>query len=209
MTLLSAPRKACAALIIGAFALSACGGGNPTSAPSQAGTASAAPTTAVTPAPAATEPASATEAPATLDPAVDPADDLEIAAPYSLDPLDEQIAAIFVNAMKTSVSGEMADLVQFGFRTAAKDGQTQAWVIVMAFPSLPIASDQLLDQFSQAVTSGGGSVEELTVSGEPARLLEQGGQSIVIMLNGDELLMIVGTAKKATIDVAKALGEAN
>ena len=199
------------ALIIGAFALSACGGGNPTSAPSTAAGTPAAPSTAAT-----TPPASSTTV--TLPPAstaptqgakVDPADDLKIAAPYTLAPLNEQIAAVFVQAMEKSISGEMAALVQFGFRTATRDGATQAWVIVMGFPGLPIGGTQLLDQIVQAAKSGGGSVEELTIGGEPARLLEQGGQSFVIMLNGDELLMIVGTAKKATLDVAKAIAEAN
>jgi hypothetical protein len=206
---LSATRKASVALLIGAFALSACGGGGtPTAGPSTAAVTTPAPTVAAT-TPATTEPAAAeTDAPATLDPSVDPADDLEIADPYTLDPLDEQIAAIFVNAMKQSV-GENANLVQFGFRTATKAGATEAWVIVMAFPGLPIAGDALLDQFASAATSGGGSVEDVTVGGKSAKLLEQGGQSIVIMLDGDELLMIVGTAKKPTLDVAKAIGEAN
>jgi hypothetical protein len=209
LTSLTAPRTACVALIIGAFALAACGGGNPAPAPSTAGTASAAPTTSVTPPPATTGPTTAaSQAPATLDPSVDPAEDLEIAAPYSLDPLDEAIAQMFITAMRQS-AGDMGDLFEFGFRSATRDGQTEAWVIVMGFPDLPITSKALLDQIVEASTSGGGTVEELTIGGEPARLLEQGGQSIVVMLNGDELLMIIGTAKKATVDVAKAIGEAN
>ena len=210
MTFLNAPRIACVALMIGAFALSACGGGTPTAAPATGSAASVTPTAAVTAPAATTGPTAApTQGAASLDPADDPADDLEIAAPYTLEPLDEQIAAIFVNAMKQSVSGASAELVQFGFRTATKDGTTQAWVIVMAFPGLPIAGEALLDQIVQGATAGGGSVEDLTISGNEARLIEQGGQQIVIMLNGDELLMIVGTAKKPTVDVAKAIGEAN
>jgi hypothetical protein len=209
LTSLSAPRKASVALLIGAFALSACGGGTPSPAASTGGAASAGPTTAAT-TPVSTEPsAAATDVPATGGAAVDPADDLKIAAPYTLEPLDEQIAAMFVNAMKQSVSGENANLVQFGFRTAAKDGTTEAWVIVMGFPGLPIAGNALLDKITESATAGGGTVEDLTIGGNSARYLEQGGQSLVLMLNGDELLMIVGTAKKATVDVAKAIGEAN
>ena len=196
------------ALIIGAFALSACGGGTPSAAPSTAPVTSPASTVAAT-APADTlEPTAAASAPATLDPSVDPAEDLQIAPPYSLDPLDEQIAQMFVTAMKQS-AGEMGDLFQFGFRSATRDGQTEAWVIVMGFPDLPITSKALLDQIVKASTSGGGTAETVTIDGEEARVLSQGGQAIVVMLNGDELLMIVGTERKATVDVAKAIGEAN
>ena len=209
MTSLSAPRKASVALLIGAFALSACGGGGtPTPGPSTATVTSPAPSTAAT-TPATTEPPAATDVPATGGAVVDPADDLAIAAPYTLEPLDEQIAAMFVNAMKQSVSGDNANLVQFGFRTAAKAGTTEAWVIVMGFPGLPIAGNALLDKITDSATAGGGTVDELTIGGKSARYLEQGGQSLVLMLNGDELLMIVGTAKKATVDVAKAIAEAN
>ena len=211
MTSLLPARKAAVALLIGTFALGACGGGTPTTAPPSAAASAAAPSTAATTPPASEPPASqpAASGPvATLDPSVDPAEDLQIAAPYTLDPLDEQIAGIFVNAMKSS-AGPMADLFQFGFRTASRNGQTEAWVIVMAFPDVPMSSEQLLDQFSSAATSGGGSVEDIKVGGESAKLIEQGGQAIVLMLNGNEVLMVVGTAKKATLDVAKALGEAN
>lgn len=209
MISLSAPRKASVALIIGAFALSACGGGTPSPAASTATVTSPVPTVAATAAADTLEPsAAASAAPATLDPSVDPAEDLQIAPPYSLDPLDEQIAQMFVTAMKQS-AGEMGDLFQFGFRSATRAGQTEAWVIVMGFPDLPITSKALLDQIVEAATSGGGTAETVTIGGEEARVLSQGGQAIVVMLNGDELLMIVGTERKATVDVAKAIGEAN
>ena len=198
--------------ISAALVVSACGGNTPTAAPTTA----AATTPPVTSAPATEAPvtaapateAPATEAPATVDPTVDAADDLKIAAPYTLEPLEEQIAKLFVDAMKLS-AGEMADLFQFGFRTATRNGQTEAWVIVMAFPDLPITSRQLLDQIVNASAAGQGDVEKLTIGGEPARVLKRNGQAMVIMLNGDELLMIVGTARNATVNVAKAIAEAN
>ncbi len=79
----------------------------------------------------------------------------------------------------------------------------------MGFPGIPIGGGAILDQIVAAATSGGGTVEELKISGKDARLVEQGGQAFVLMINGDELLMIVGTAKKATVDTGKAIGEAN
>ena len=115
---------------------------------------------------ATTPPASSTTVtlpPASVAPSqgakVDPADDLEIAPPYTLDPLSEQIAGVFVTAMEKAVTGPMADVVQFGFRTASKDGATQAWVIVMAFPGVPIGGSALLDQIVQSAMAGGGTVD--------------------------------------------------
>lgn len=206
MTSLSAPRKANVALLIGAFALSACGGGGTTTlAPSTAAVTSPAPTTAATTPPATT---AATDAPATTGPAGDPADDLEIAAPYELEPLDENLAAAFVSAMEGSL-GSMGDLIEFGFRSAVEDGNAAAWVIVVRFPDLPITNKQMLDQIAEGA-SGSGTVEELTIAGEPARVISAQGQSLVVTLVEDDVVMVIGfISKKVTVDVTRALIEAN
>jgi hypothetical protein len=209
LTSLSAPRKACVALIIGAFALSACGGGNPSPAPSTATAASVAPTVAATPPPATTEPTTAPTVAATTAPAGDPSANLKIAAPYSLEPLDEQLAAAFVSAMEGSL-GAMGDLIEFGFRSAVKDGNTAAWVIVVRFPDLPMTSKQLLDQISEGASGGGNTVEEITIGGEPARVVSAQGQAMVVTLVGDDIVMVIGfISKKSSIEVATALVEAN
>jgi len=194
------------ALLIGAFALSACGGGGTTTlAPSTAAVTSPAPTTAATTPPATT---AATDAPATTGPAGDPADDLEIAAPYELEPLDENLAAAFVSAMEGSL-GSMGDLIEFGFRSAVEDGNAAAWVIVVRFPDLPITNKQMLDQIA-AGASGSGTVEELTIGGEPARVISAQGQSLVVTLVEDDVVMVIGfISKKVTVDVTRALIEAN
>jgi hypothetical protein len=194
------------ALLIGAFALSACGGGGTTTlAPSTAAVTSPAPTTAATTPPATT---AATDAPATTGPAGDPADDLEIAAPYELEPLDENLAAAFVSAMEGSL-GSMGDLIEFGFRSAVEDGNAAAWVIVVRFPDLPITNKQMLDQIAEGA-SGSGTVEELTIAGEPARVISAQGQSLVVTLVEDDVVMVIGfISKKVTVDVTRALIEAN
>lgn len=206
MTSLSAPRKASVALLIGAFALSACGGGGTTTlAPSTAAVTSPAPTTAATIPPATT---AATDAPATTGTAGDPADDLEIAAPYELEPLDENLAAAFVSAMEGSL-GSMGDLIEFGFRSAVEDGNAAAWVIVVRFPDLPITNKQMLDQIAEGA-SGSGTVEELTIAGEPARVISAQGQSLVVTLVEDDVVMVIGfISRKVTVDVTRALIEAN
>jgi len=210
LTSLSALRKTSVALLIGAFALSACGGGGtPTAAPSTAAVTTPAPTVAAT-TPATTEPPAAeTDAPATLDPAVDPADDLEIDAPYTFRALDEAIAQIFVTAMKSSL-GEMADVFQIGVREAVRDGESAAYVIVMRFPDLPIAGKALLDGAAEGATQSGGTVEKRTIAGNDVRVVETQGQTIVISLLDDDLVMVISlTSKSVGINVATAILEAN
>ena len=209
MTSLSAPRTACVALVLGAFALGACGGGTPTAGPSTAAVTSPAPTLAAT-TPATTEPPpAATDAPATLDPAVDPADDLEIDAPYTFRPLDEAIAQIFVSAMEQSL-GELADVFQIGVREAVRDGDSAAYVIVMRFPDLPIAGEALLDGAAEGATQSGGTVESRTIAGESVRVVDAQGQTIVMALIDDDLVMIISLSSKSVgIHVATAILEAN
>jgi hypothetical protein len=211
LTSLSMPRTAGVALIIGAFALGACGGaGTPTPAPSTAAVTTPAPTVAVTAPAATTEPsAAATNAPASLDPAVDPAEDLEIAAPYSFRALDEAIAQIFVNAMEQSL-GEMADVFQIGVREAVKDDDSQAYVIVMRFPDLPIAGDAFLDAAAEGATQSGGTVESRTIGGESVRVVDAQGQTIVMFLLDEDLVMVISLlGKSQSVGVATAIIEAN
>ena len=193
------------ALIIGAFALSACGGSSPTAVPSTAPVTSPAPTVAATTPPATTEPTVA----ASTAPGGDPSANLKIAAPYTLEPLDEQLAAAFVSAMEGQL-GSMGELIEFGFRSAVKDGDTEAWVIVVGFPDMPMTNKQLLDQVSEGAAGGGNTVEEITISGEPARVVSAQGQAMVITLVGDDIVMVIGfISKKSSIDVATALVDAN
>jgi hypothetical protein len=209
LTSLTVHRKASVALIIGAFALSACGGPAATAVPSSGGAGSAAPTGAATIPPATTPPV--TEAPSagpTGGAEVDPAEDLEIAAPYSFEPLDEQIAAIFVTAMEQSL-GALADVFQVGVRSAVKDGQSEAFVIVMAFPDLPIGGKALLDGAAQGAAGAGGTVETRDIGGESVRIVEAQGQAFVLSMVDNELVMVIGQSKKASIDVTTAIIEAN
>jgi len=205
-------RKGVATLLIGASAIGACGGGAPTVAPSTATGTQAAPSTPSTPPPTTlpgtSEPSAAATAPSSSGSAVDPADDLKIAAPYTFTPLDENMAALFETQMQTSL-GAMASVFSFGFRSAVKDGQTDAFVIVMRFPDLPMSPKQLLDQIAGGATTSGGSVEEIKIGGESARLVSTQGQALVISLVGNDVIMTVGTSKKASLDVAEAIAAAN
>ena len=198
------------ALISVAFVLSACGGGTtPTTAPTTA----AATTPPVTAAPATEAPvteAPATEAPATEAPTTgeDPMADLEIAAPYEFAPLDDTIAKLFEDQMEASL-GEMAGAFDIGFRSANRNGQTDAFVIAMRFPALPITTKKLVETMADGMTASGGSVESVKIGGEPAKVVTLQGQTLVISAVDNLIIMTVGTAKKATVNVATAIADAN
>ena len=215
MTSLTALRKASVALIIGAFALSACGGTTPTTGPTSAGAGSVAPTTAATTPPATsslvTLPPSSDAPPATSGPAADPAVDLEIAAPYSLEPLDENVAAMFVSIMEQSI-GNSAGAFDLGIRSVTKGGpQPVAIVVVMSFDDLPVGVEVLLDATAGAASGQGGTVDSRDIAGAPVRIIETQGQTVVFTVVGEDLLMVVAMngEKKDNVDVTTAILEAN
>jgi hypothetical protein len=209
-------RKTAAALLVGAFALSACGGGNPTAAPSTSTATQAAPSTAAS-LPAASQPA-ASDLPASAPPAsgggtgVDPADDIKIAAPYALEPLNEQIAQVMLTQLQQQL-GSLASVFDIGVRSVTKDGGAQpvAIMVVMSFPGLPTTPEQLLDGAANGSAGAGGSVESRDIDGHPARIVSAESQTFVLTLVGDDLVMAIATsgAKKDSLDVATAIINAN
>jgi hypothetical protein len=212
MTSLSALRKSSAAFISVAFVAAACGGGTPSMAPSTAAGTAAAPTTGATAPPASSALVTlppGTEPPASEAPGVDPSAELEIAAPYTLAPLDEALAATFINAMKGSL-GQMADVFSVGVRSAVKNGATTSWVIVMRFPELGVGEEALLDG-AAAGAAGTGNVEKTTIGGSPVRIIEAQGSAITLTVNGNDLVMVVPLlgGKKEAVAVITAIIEAN
>ena len=210
MTPLRLLRNAAVTLMVGAFALSACGGA-PSAAPSTATAATAGPTAAATPPAATAGPTTAASAPAaTGGTAVDPAEDLEIAAPYSFRPLDPNLAAFFISTMEASL-GAMADVFDVGVREAIQNGQPAAYVIVMRFPNLPIGTEALLDGAAEGAAGSGGTVENQTIGGEPVRIVAVQGQTFLLTLVGDDLVMVIAPTgtKKDAVDVTTAIISAN
>jgi hypothetical protein len=216
MISLSALRKAGAACLVGAFVVSACGGGTPTAAPSTAVVTQAPPSVAVTAPPATTPPVvtlpPSSEAPTTEAPGVDPSAELEIAAPYTLAPLDEALAGVFVQAMKSSL-GEMSDAFDVGVQSAVKKGSTTSWIIVMRFPELGIEPKTLLDLAATGAAGGSGvNVEKQSIGGKPVRIVEAQGSAIAITVVGSsDLVMVIPLVggKQEAIAVTSALIEAN
>ena len=215
MTSLGALRKASVGLLVGAFAVSACGGGTPTTAPSAGAATQGAPSTAATTPPASsggliTLPPSS-NAPASTEPGVDPSDELEIAAPYTFAPLDENLAATFIQAMESSL-GQMADVFDVGVKSAVKDGSTTAWVIVMRFPELGIGEEQLLEGAASGAAGGSGvNVEKTKIGGKSVRIIEAQGSAITLTVSGSDLVMVIPLlgGKQEAVAVITAIIDAN
>ena len=221
MTSPSALRTGCVALAVVASVLGACGGGNPTSAPSTAGERTFAPiSTAATSPPASptliTLPPGTPKpsaVPSTSEPGVDPSADLDIAAPYTFAPLDEALADVFVQAMKSSL-GDLSDAFDVGVRSAVKNGVTTSWVIVMRFPDFGFEPRTLLDLAATGASSGGGEVkvDKVKIGGEPVRIIEAQGSAISIAVVGTtDLVMVIPLfgGKKEAVAVITAIIEAN
>jgi len=210
MISLSALRKSSAASIVLAFVLAACGGGAPTAAPS---TAAGTPAPATTP-PVTTPPVTAappSDAPISQAPGVDPSDELEIAAPYSFAPLDEALAATFIQAMESSL-GQMADVFDVGVKSAVKNGATTSWVIVMRFPELGIGEEQLLEGAASGAAGGSGvNVEKTKIGGKDVRIIEAQGSAITLTVTGNDLVMVIPLlgGKQEAVAVITAIIDAN
>ena len=207
------------AALVGAIAVTACGGIPPTAAPIAPVTAppqTFAPTLPpVTPPPAVTitlPPTASTPgssgAPAPASSAgVDPSADLKIGPPYTFEPLDPALANVFIAAMEDSL-GTMSSLFQVGVKSAVENGQSAAWVIVMAFPDIPIRGDTLLDAAAQGA-AGQGEVEKLEVAGQAVRIIESEGIFSVLTMIDDELVMAISGKRSDGVAVIASIIESN
>jgi hypothetical protein len=195
-------------LMLGALVAGACGG--PSVSPAATAVVTPAPQTfAPTPTAVAVTPA-ATVAPSAS--AVDPSDDLEIGAPYAIEPMEPALAEMFITAMQNSL-GELAPLLQVGAKSAVVDGDTVAWIIAMRIPDLPISETALLDGAAEGGAGTTGTIEEITIDGHDVRVIENvtGGTtlySVLAMVDGD-MVMTIGAVKADCINVMTSLLSSN
>jgi hypothetical protein len=216
MTSLSALRRASVALIVPALIVAACGGGTPTAAPSAVAATAPSQTFAPSAPPATTPPVvtlpPSSAAPTTAQPGVDPSADLEIAAPYTLAPLDEAFGELFVQAMRSAM-GDMADVFDVGLRSAVKNGSTTSWIMVMRFPDFGFDAKTLLDLAATGAAGGQDvQVEKDNIGGIPVRIIESQGSAVVVtVLGSSDLVMVIPLlgGKKEAVAVTTALIEAN
>jgi hypothetical protein len=195
------------AILAGAFVVAACGGptGTPTAAPVTTAPQTLAPT--ASPVVTAAPTTAATTAP-TGGAGIDPSDDLEIGAPYAIEPMEPELAGMFITAMEQSL-GELSPLLQVGAKSAALDGDTVAWIIVMRFPDLPMSEKALLDSAAEGGAGTTGTIEEATILGRDVRIIEsQGLFSVLAIVDGD-MVMTIGSVKADCMNVMEALIEAN
>lgn len=193
-----------------AFLVGACGA----SAPSATPIVTAAPTATplVTPAPTPTPTPTPTPAPTpvpspTAAAAIDPANDLRIAAPYTLEPLGDALGALFVEAMKESM-GSFGDVFQVGVRSAVKDGDTVAWVVAVRFADLPMSDIALLDG-AAAGAAGDNDIEKRKILDRPVRIIRSEGLYGALTVLGDDLVFAMAEAKADAVGAITAIIKAS
>jgi hypothetical protein len=209
-----------AAIALATLLVAACGA-TASPSPSAAGTtatATAAPTPTATPEPTPTatpEPTQTPDPTPSVEPsgseaAVDPTADLEIAAPYELEPLDEASAAAF-EAGITQGLGAMGEVIDFGAMTVTRDGEQVAILLAMAFPDFPGSQDP---SFFQSVMGGvagssGGQVETTTIGGKTIGLIEGPSASFAGYQQDSTVIFAIGPSIDESTEVVTALIEAN
>ena len=138
---------------------------------------------------------------------VDPSDELEIGAPYSFEPLDQDLAKVFIDSMEQSL-GSMADFFEVGVKSAVVDGRSAAWVIVMRSPDIPVSGRVLLDAAAEGAAAGA-KIEERQIEGHPVRIVKSEGIYSVMTVVDGALIMVLSGVKADGVEVATAILKAN
>ena len=208
-------RRRAALVAVMALLIAGCGSATPASsvAPSTAPASSAPASQVATPSDAATPSATATSSAAASpsgSAAIDPMDDISIAAPYTLDALDESTATTFENQMKTGL-GALGSLIHVGARTAKNGTATAGIVVAMSFPGIPgTESPTFLDSVALgAAGSAQGKTTSRTIDGQDVRVVETDRGSFALYKHGaDTVVMTVGQTTDQAVAIMTAIIEA-
>src|SRR5207245_1798326 len=139
----------------------------------------------------------------------DPAAGLAIAAPYTLAPLPAAIETGLEAAMSQAM-GALSAAVEVGARTADKDGASQAYVLGMRIPGVPVTSPTFLDSVATGAAGTSGVVTKTTVGGHDVRVVTAAsGTAQLVFILGDRIILIAGGSKDSELAVTAALVSAN
>jgi hypothetical protein len=199
-------RAVLAAIVV--LAVAGCG----SAAPASSGAPSSAPASSAPASQAATASASASASPsaaasAATSAAVDPMDDISVAVPYALAPLDEATASTFENQMKTGL-GALGSLINVGARTVTNTGAPAGIVIAMSFPGIPGTElPTFLDSVALgAAGSAQGKTTSRTIDGQDVKVIETERGSFALYKHGtDTVVMTVGQTTDQAVAIITAI----
>jgi len=177
------------ALVVGACGASASPSPSPTATPS--------PTPSPTP----------TAAPSASGP-VDPAADLAIAAPYTLQELDPASASTIQAAMEKGM-GAFTSVIHVGTRTVSKAGATVGYVMVIAFPPGTLTETTYKAVIAGITASSGAPLTDVKVNGFTVSTGTMSGISVGAFMANESVVLVLSPAASEVVPIATALIAAN
>ena len=194
-------------LVVAACSPAAIASPSPTATPEPTPTATPSPTPTPEPTPSPTPKPTPTAEP-TATPPVDAAAGLEIAAPYSLTPLDPALETLFRKQFTSGV-GAAASLIDVGGRDIVDDGALVGYVFVVGFQP-GVLTDASYPSFLEGV-KGNTSVKfkVVTISGVKVSTAPSGPGSMGLYRKGDGVVMVLTTSASGLAPVVRSLISAN
>lgn len=190
-----------------ALAAAACGG---SSSPSPVATGTptpAAPTATPVPSVAPTPEPTVAATPGPSVAAPDPTEDLAIAAPFVLEPLQGGMGELMRGMIQQQL-GSLAGAIPIGARQVSRDGAPAGFILAMDVSGIPGSDTEAfassLLQGLQGAT-GAGEVSQQEIDGVTVSVMEQEGQGIAVHQQGGLVVMSFGIPSPATIEIAEAL----
>jgi hypothetical protein len=184
-----------ALLIVTAIAVVGCAGAaTPTPSPSPSPSPSPVPSPSPSPSPLA----SASPSPSAS--ADDPAEDVAIAAPYTLEELPAELASQLESGITGALaSSGLGSMIQVGGRQISKDGQAEGFLLVVAVPPLIADNPAFMEGLTGSFT---GEATTKTIDGTDVLFATQDeSQVAVFKLGGDLFLVYAPTAVALTAQV--------
>ena len=192
-----------------AATLAACGSTTASVAPSPSPTVAPTPTPTATPAPTPSPTPEPTEEPTpeptgTQGAIIDPTDDLAIAAPYMLSPLQGGVGDLFRDALEQQL-GAMAGLINLGAVNVSREGASVGFLLALDLVNIPGSGTE---QFTESLIQGasaGGEVRTEEIDGTTVSIIEQQGQAFAVHQQGTLVIFSYGNDADGSLAIAEAL----
>lgn len=190
-----------------ALAAAACGGSSSPSPVATATPTAVPPTATPEPSIAVTPEPSVAATPAGSASAADPTEDLAIAAPFALEPLQGGMGELMRDTIQQQL-GSLAGAIPIGARQVSRDGAPAGFVLAMDVSGIPGSdTDAFATSLLQGLqgAAGEGQVRQEEIGGITVSVIEQAGQGIAVHQQDGLVLMSFGLPSSATVEIAEAL----
>ena len=191
-----------------AILVAACGGSaSPSASPSAAAPSVAPSAAAPSVAPSVAAPSVAPSAAGPSGPIADPAEGIQIGAPYTIVELPAALKSTFETQMQTSL-GALGSNIGFGFRMI-NGGTGQNILMVMAFPSGSLSASAFTGMVGGIGASMGATLTKTSSGGADIYAGTSATGGVALFQVGDHAIIVISEKSDDALQVAKALVAAN